>query len=151
MTNSIFAIKLFPNWGISFVEEVFFLLACDETFSWLILPTKELNLYVPKRTLFDCKFQCCFANALRECRDVKGKFRSFDFRNSNVNHILSTLVCLESWVQVLAHEAWKCWDRSAETLLESFVGNHSAGEIEYRLHHWRLVHHPQTVLWLGAI
>ena len=112
---------------------------------------KEFNFSDSKVALFNCQFQFCWVYALEDCPNVPGKPRSINGYNSNVVHVLSTLVSVNNWVQVFAHEALKSRHRSVDTLWKSFVGKGSAGKIECEHFHWVLVRHLQTVINLEAI
>ena len=113
--------------------------------------TLEFNLSDSKVELFDCQFQSCLANAFEDCPNVPGKIRSVIGCNSNVIHVLSTLVSLDNWDQVLAHETWESRQRSAETLCKSFVGKCSASKIEYMHIHRTLVRHLQAMISVRAV
>ena len=87
---------------------------------------------------------------LLECV-IPRKIRSIIGWKSNIIHALSTLVSLNNWVQVIAHETRKTRHGSAETLCKSFLGKSSASRIEREHFHWPLDHHLQAVISLEAI
>ena len=101
--------------------------------------------------LFCSKFQPCLANALQEYPNVPDKIISIVGCLSKLVHILSKLVSLEHWFQVLTHEARKSRHRSAETLCEFSVRKSSASKNECKHFHRPLVRHLQTVMSLGAV
>ena len=118
---------------------------------WSNCPSKEFNLSDTKMALLYCQFLSCVVNELEDCPSVPGKFRSIAGYNNDVVHVLKTLVSLDNWVQVLAHETWRGTHRSAKTLCESLVGKNSASKSKRKQFHWPLVRHLQTVIRLGAM
>ena len=112
---------------------------------------QEFNLPDSKVVLLDCQFHSCIANALEDCPNVPGKVRSVIGCDSNIIHLLSTLVSLDNWVQILAHEAWKSRHRSAKALCKSPVGKRCASKIESKHFLWHLVRHLQKMVSLRAV
>ena len=80
--------------------------------------------------LFISQFQPRLVNALEGYPNNPGKIRSSGGCNSKIVLEVITLVSLDNWVQVLAHEAWKRRHRSAKTFWKFFVGKSSGSKNE---------------------
>ena len=89
-------VKPFWIWGISIYLRNF------ESSEFVVILTQmkwsaqEFNLPDSKVALFDRQFQSCIANALEDCPKVPGKVRSVIGCDSNIIHVLSTMVSLDN-------------------------------------------------------
>ena len=76
-------------------------------------PAKQMNLSDSKVDFLFCPIQSCLANALEDFPNVPGKLLCIVIRNPSFVQVRSTLIILDNCVLVLAHEIWKCRQRSA--------------------------------------
>ena len=111
----------------------------------------DFNLSDSEMATLDCQFQSRLTTAPKDCQNVLGQVHSNIGCDSNVVHIMSTLVSFDYWVQLLAHETWKSRHRFSEILCKSFLGKSSASKNECKHFHWPLVRHLQTVVILDAV
>ena len=110
------AAKPFSIWGIPVCSKNFEsceLVAILPRMKWLFQEIQPAWLQSGTFQLFF--FQFCIAIALEDYPSVPGEVCNIIGCDSNIIHVLSTLVSFYNWVQVLAHEAREkqtqfCWD-----------------------------------------
>ena len=102
-------------------------------------------------TFVHCKFKACLMNTIEGCSLVGNEVVGIIGDDTDVVHILSTLIRFQKFVEVFPHKARKPIKCPALALCPTFTCKMKTSEVECEHLYWPLVGHLKPVRCLSTV